>query len=149
MLPMTTSSNIAQRLTDHQQELANQLTHLQRATVINVVAGMPRAEAYWQAGGKAKTKISAENVVMKMFKYISVRNFYDSLMLASTSSAVMTREQALERLTHLAEDDEDKRLSKDAIKLLAELEGWEAPKKVDARVMYTQIERRVIDDTDD
>jgi len=39
--------------TEGQFELSAALTHLQRLTVINIVNGMPRHEAYTAAGGKA------------------------------------------------------------------------------------------------
>lgn len=89
-------------LTAEQYAMGDKLTHLQRVTVINLVAGMDRVAAYRAAGGKAKTPRACSNVVGRMLEDVGVKAFYDSLMASSMTSSIMTREEALERLTRSA-----------------------------------------------
>ena len=83
-------------------ELASKLTKLQRQTVLGVVAGKTQRQAYYEAGGKAQTDESADASVSALLRNIKVKAFHDSLLESASKSAVMTREEALERLTNLA-----------------------------------------------
>jgi len=64
-----------------------------------VVAGKTQRQAYYDAGGKAKSDLSADASVSEMLSNPNVRAFYESLMDEATSKAVMTRSEALERLS--------------------------------------------------
>ena len=89
-------------MTPEQQALSDALTKLQRGVVLGVVAGKSQRQAYRDAGGKAKTDASADAVVSEMLSDPKVDAFYQSLIAQAANSSVMTREQALERLTLMA-----------------------------------------------
>lgn len=87
-------------MTPEQQALADQCTKMQRNTVINMVTGkMSQRQAYYAAGGKAKTDTVADVIVSKMLGVAKVKAFYDSLIAAKVKSAIATREEILERLS--------------------------------------------------
>lgn len=86
-------------LTPEQMEMANGLTNLNRMTVIHVVGGMSHRAAYRAAGGKAKKDSSADSTVSKMLSSDKVKAFYDSLIESTAVSAIMSREEMMERLT--------------------------------------------------
>jgi len=87
-------------LSPEQLELASKLTTLQRKFVINLVGSkMSQREAYVAAGGRAKSDSAKDNSASVMLSKTKVKGFYDSLLNTATTSAVMTREEALERLT--------------------------------------------------
>lgn len=89
-------------LTPEQIDLARDLTNLQRMTVLNQFLGMSPVDSYKAAGGKAKNDQSAAASVSRMLKDVKVRAFNDSLLESVTSNAIMTREEALEILSHQA-----------------------------------------------
>lgn len=89
-------------MTPKQQELSEQLTKLQRQTVIGVVSGMSQREAYRNAGGKAKSDGAADAVVSEMLSSPKVDAFYRSLINEAATEAVLTRQEALERLSLMA-----------------------------------------------
>jgi phage terminase small subunit len=89
-------------LTPEQQELADRLTNLQRGVVLGVVAGKSQRQAYRDAGGKAKNDASADAVVSEMLSDPKVADFYQAMIAEAATDAVLTREQALERLTLVA-----------------------------------------------
>lgn len=87
-------------LSEEVLEFGYKLTRLQRQTVINIVSkNMNNREAYLAAGGKTKTSASTDSTVAKMLSLAKVKAFYNALMDAAATRAVMTREEALERLT--------------------------------------------------
>lgn len=90
------------RLTHEQQELANGCTKLERRVVINMVSGMSQRQAYRKAGGTAQTESSADATVSRMLKKVKVKAFYESLVSQAQTSAVMSRQEALERLSKMA-----------------------------------------------
>ena len=94
--------NKNKKLSEIQLKLAESLTSLQRNFVINVVSGMTRRQAYIKAGGTAKKSESQDSAASNLFSNMKVRAFYDSLMNEAQSNAVMTKEQALIRLTQSA-----------------------------------------------
>lgn len=163
-------------------ELASKLTKLQRKTVLGVIAGKSQREAYYDAGGKAKSDESADASVSAILSNSKVVAFHNAVLASVTKTAIMTREEALERLTalgrvtvkdvatfrkaHVGEDEngdpvyqsvwevkDSDSISDDqaaaisevstgkdglkvklhnsaaAIKQLADMEGWSAPKK--------------------
>lgn len=90
-------------LTPEIMKLADPLTHLQRGTVLNIVTGkMSQRQAYYAAGGKAKSDASADATVSTMLRMPKVKAFHDALIAAAAKTAVMTREEALQRLTAIA-----------------------------------------------
>jgi phage terminase small subunit len=81
-------------------ELGYKLTRLQRQTVINIVSKqMSNREAYRAAGGKSERNAAIDSAVCAMLSVPKVKAFYEALMNAAATSAVMTREEALQRLT--------------------------------------------------
>jgi len=132
-------------MTPEQQKLADKCTRLQRDIVINIVTGkMSQRKAYLAAGGKAKTENTQDASVSEILRNPKVKEFYNSLLAEASTNAVMTRTKALEALTKVAntidgviENHDPKKRSRlpiqgqiAAIKQIAEMEGWEAPKKV-------------------
>jgi len=92
----------AKKLSKEQLELSKGLTDLQRRFVVNLVSGMTQRQAYIEAGGRAKTPGAQDNSASVMLSRSKVRAFYDSLIEEAQSNAVMTKEQALVRLTQSA-----------------------------------------------
>lgn len=90
------------KLTAEQKQMYDSLTNLQRLTVIGVVSGKSQRQAYYDAGGKSATDETADAVVSEMLRNPKVKELYDSLMLGKLNDAVMSREEALERLSLLA-----------------------------------------------
>jgi phage terminase small subunit len=86
-------------LTPEQEALSNQLTNLQRRTVLGVVAGLSQRQAYYEAGGKAKNDDIADASASELLSNPKVRAFWDSLNAQAISNAVMSRTEALERLS--------------------------------------------------
>lgn len=90
-------------LTPDQIEMASKLTALQRKFVIILVStDKSQRQAYVEAGGKAKKEETQDVNASRMLADAKVRAFYDSLLNSAASSAVMTKEQALERLSRSA-----------------------------------------------
>lgn len=90
-------------LNESQVELASKLTALQRKLVINLVgSNMSQREAYIAAGGKAKSPAVQDSSACEILSNPKVKAFYNSLINQAASSAVMTREEALERLSQTA-----------------------------------------------
>ena len=89
-------------LTPEQMEMAKSLSNLQRMTILNKHMGMAPVDAYFAAGGKAKTPGSAAASVSRMLKDVKVMAFDDSIIAAATTSAIMTREEAMLILTNQA-----------------------------------------------
>ena len=83
-------------------ELASKLTKLQRQTVLGVVAGKTQRQAYYDAGGRAKSDTSADTTASEILNNPKVDAFYQEIMSGVAKTAIMTREEALERLTNLA-----------------------------------------------
>jgi len=90
------------QLTDQQMELAAELTKLQRQFVIKLVEGKSQREAYWGAGGQSKTPRAADANAARMIATDKVKAFYDALIQQAATEAVMTREEAMARLSTIA-----------------------------------------------
>ncbi|CDL84856.1 terminase small subunit [Xenorhabdus szentirmaii] len=170
-------------LTDEQKVLFDALTPLQQKFALGILKGLNQVDAYRKAGGKAE-KESAHVQASRMISFDKVKTFLDAMNQEAVSDAVMSRQEALERLSamgrvslhdiaefsnsQIGEDEEGRPVfqaawqfkesalqspaamsaiselttGKDGIKLklhdpkaaikqLADLMGWEAPKKVD------------------
>jgi phage terminase small subunit len=97
---------VSLQLTPEQEALAAELTHLQRMTVIHYIGGeISQRAAYYAAGGKATNDESADAIVSRMLGEAKVRAFYESLVSGAANSAVMSRQEALERLSTVARTD--------------------------------------------
>lgn len=90
------------KLKPEHQELADKLTNLQRGVVLGVVAGKSQRQAYRDAGGKAKTDEGADASASEILSHPEVKAFYDALVGKAASDAILTRTEALERLTLIA-----------------------------------------------
>ncbi len=170
-------------LTDAQKGLFNALTQLQRRFVTELLKGQNQTQAYRLAGGKAKGD-GARSKAAQIVTNSNVQAFLQAVQYEVVSEAIMTRTEALERLTSIArttigdlatfgthragEDDDGQPVeqtvwrfknsdqltpeqlaavseltaSKDglkvklhdpktAIKQIAEMQGWEAPKRTE------------------
>lgn len=170
-------------LTDEQKVLFDALTKLQQKFVLGIIRGLNQTDAYKQAGGKAKTEETARSSASEILTNPNVKSFLDSMNDVAVSDAIMTRQEALERLSaigrasvsemvefsehNMGKDDDgnpviqavwrfkDSALQnpqalaaiseltagkdgiklklhdpKAAIKQVAEMQGWEAPKEI-------------------
>ncbi|MCW9549675.1 terminase small subunit [Klebsiella oxytoca] len=169
-------------LTNEQKKHFDALTPLQKKFVTSLLEGNNQTAAYKKAGGKAKTDEAARVSASQIITKLNVQAFLKSVQYEAVSDAIMTRIEALERLTviartsisdlatfgtHLVGEDDDGRPieqtvwrfknsdemtpeqmaaiseltagkdglkiklhdAKAAIKQMAEMQGWEAPKK--------------------
>ncbi|MEI7195050.1 terminase small subunit [Pectobacterium versatile] len=172
----------SKKLTPEQQQLFDALTPLQKKFCLAILRGKNQTDAYKATRGKAKTPEAIRNSASRMFTNVGVQAFLKSVQGEVVNDAIMTYEEAMERLsamgrtsiadlatfgTHVVgEDDDGKPISqavwsfknaselkpeqmaaiseltsgkdglkiklhdpKAAIKQLAEMRGWEAPKK--------------------
>ncbi len=171
-------------LTEEQKALFDALTQLQKKFVTHILKGKNQTQAYRKAGGKAKTSDSANVSANQIFNNLKVQAFIQSVQHETVNEAIMTYEEAMERLTlmgrttihdiatfgnyQIGEDEEGQPVfqaswkfkdsknikpehlaavaelstgkdglkiklhdPKAAIKQLAEMRGWEAPKKAE------------------
>lgn len=86
-------------LTPEQEELAKELSDLQRNLVLGVVAGKTQRQAYYDAGGKATSDESADANASKLLSMDKVAAFKMSLIESDVKESIMEREEALERLS--------------------------------------------------
>lgn len=92
-------------MTPEQKALFDQLTELQQRTAINVLAGMTQRAGYYAAGGTASSDESADSAAYTMLSNVQVKAFMDAMKEAAVSEAVMTRTEAMEKLSALARTD--------------------------------------------
>jgi phage terminase small subunit len=91
------------KLTAEQLELASKLTPLQRKFVLELIKpGTSQRQAYLTAGGKGKTESAQDSSATTMFSNVKVKAFYDSLLSLIASDSIMTKQEALERLSKSA-----------------------------------------------
>jgi len=91
------------KLTAKQKKLADALPTLHKKFVINLIDGtMSQREAYVAAGGKGKKEKCQDAAASRMLTYPKVKAFYDSLIESAASGAILTKQKALEILTHSA-----------------------------------------------
>lgn len=88
-----------------QKKLFDQLTQLQQRVATNVLAGMSQREAYYAAGGGATNHVSADSTVHELLSNPQVVLFMDAMKAEAVSNAVMSRQEALEKLSNLARTD--------------------------------------------
>lgn len=91
------------KLTAEQLELASKLTPLQRRVVLELVKPkMSQRQAYINAGGKAKTESAQDQSASQILSNPKVKAFYQSLINSIASDVIMTKQEALERLSKTA-----------------------------------------------
>lgn len=88
-------------LTDEQKVLFDALTKLQQKFVLGILKGLNQIDAYKQAGYKAKTDDTAYSSASEILRNPKVKSFLDSMNEVAISNAIMTREEALERLSSI------------------------------------------------
>ena len=88
-----------------QKILFEKLTNLQQRVATNVLAGMTQRQAYYEAGGTASSDDSADATCSVMLSDTKVKEFMDSMKESAVSNAVMSRQEALEKLSNLARTD--------------------------------------------
>lgn len=85
------------------EELGKNLTQLQRSFVINLVsAKMTMREAYYAAGGRAKTDRTADASACQLLTNINVIKYKDAMQRMAVTSSIMSREEAMARLSVFA-----------------------------------------------
>lgn len=88
-----------------QKILFDNLTNLQQRVATNVLAGMSQRQAYYAAGGSAEDEKAADAIASRMLTDAKVVLFMDSMKEEAVSNAVMSRQEALEKLSNLARTD--------------------------------------------
>jgi len=91
------------KLTQEQLDMASKLTPLQRRFVLELVKpGMSQRQAYINAGGKAKTESGQDQSASEIRSNPKVSAFYQSLIDSIASESIMSKQEALERLSKTA-----------------------------------------------
>jgi phage terminase small subunit len=88
-----------------QKYLFDQLTALQQRVATNVLSGMTQRQAYRLAGGKAEDDGVADSSASEILSNPKVAAFMDAMKEEAVSEAVMSRKEALEKLSTLARTD--------------------------------------------
>lgn len=86
------------KLTPEQEALADKLTNLQRLTVLGVISGKSQRQAYYDAGGRAKTDEAADTSAYEIMSKPEVRALYDSLLANAVKDAQITLQDLLAEL---------------------------------------------------
>lgn len=89
----------SKKLTAEQQCLFDELTSLQKKFVTHLLKGKNQTDAYKKAGGKAKTATTARACASEILANPNVHSFMSSMEGSAIDEAIMTREEALKRLT--------------------------------------------------
>ncbi|MDC9614900.1 terminase small subunit [Xenorhabdus khoisanae] len=85
-------------LTHEQKVLFDALTPLQQKFALGILKGLNQVDAYRKAGGKAKGE-SARTQASRMITFDNVKTFLDAMNQEAVSDAMMSRQEALERLS--------------------------------------------------
>ncbi len=98
--------DVQETLTEEQLELFSKLTPLQKKIATHTIEGMKPAEAHKAAGGKCKTEANRKDLASQILSNPRVKEFLDSTIkpkeVSALSGAIMSRQEALERLTKIA-----------------------------------------------
>jgi phage terminase small subunit len=85
------------------KELYDKLTRLQKGVCLGILEGKVYTKAYYDAGGLAKSDEYANQIVSRMLSTdVNVIAFMDAMENEAITSAVMTKREALERLSAIA-----------------------------------------------
>lgn len=125
-------------MTPDQQKLSDKLTNLQRGVVLGVVAGKSQRQAYYDAGGSAKTDEAADASVSRMLGDVTVRAFYDAMLKEAAGEAQITLQTLLDELEEARQAASGREGEKPQAAAMvaatmgkAKLLGLEAPSKID------------------
>lgn len=134
-------------MSDNQKSLFDVLTSLQKEISLNNISGMNDIDAYKNSKGKAKKESTMRASVSEILTNPNVKAFINSMAINIVNNAVMSRDEMLEDLTVVArvitpdltkggiaslselKNGFDVKLK--AMKQLAELAGYEAPKQIE------------------
>ncbi|HCM64670.1 MAG TPA: terminase small subunit [Morganella sp. (in: Bacteria)] len=86
-------------LTDEQKVLFDALTKQQQQFALGILKGLNQIDAYKQAGYKAKNENAASVSASQIFGNLKLKSFLAAMSASALSDAVMTRQEALERLS--------------------------------------------------
>ena len=91
-------------MTPEQLALYEALTPLQQRVCSTIIdnPNLSNRQAYYAAGGTAKTDDSADSSVSTMLSDVKVRSFMDSVRTQAISKKIMDREEAMEILSGLS-----------------------------------------------
>lgn len=92
-------------MNEKQKQLFDQLTKLQQRMCTHVISGMTQRQAYKLAGGRAESDVVADSCACEILSNPKVVAFMDAMNERAISDAVMTRKEALEKLSLLARTD--------------------------------------------
>lgn len=87
-------------LTEQQKALFDALTSLQKKYVTHLMKGKNQTDAYKAAKGKAKGD-TIRAAASRLYANVNVKAFLKSVQLNAVSEAIMTRTEALERLSKM------------------------------------------------
>ncbi|HGP3690261.1 TPA: terminase small subunit, partial [Klebsiella pneumoniae] len=91
----------SKKLTADQQQLFDALTPLQKRFALAIIKGKNQTDAYKAAKGKAKTPEAIRNSASQIFTNLGVQAFLKSVQGEIVDEAIMTREEALKRLSKM------------------------------------------------
>lgn len=134
-------------MSKEQKALFDKLTTLQQEISLNSISGMNDIDSYKNSSGKAVNENTMRASVSEILTNPNVIAFKDSMKAEVVNSAIMSRERMMEIQTAIA-DMSAEDLTKmgvgfltemkpgfdvklKAMKQLAELAGYEAPKKIE------------------
>ncbi|ACG60339.1 small subunit terminase TerS [Iodobacter phage PhiPLPE] len=92
-------------LSKEQVDMFNALTKLQQNFVLKKLEGLSNYQSYVAAGGKSKTQEAASVSAIQILHNINVSSFiksFDEIAVERIASAVMSREEMIERLSTMA-----------------------------------------------
>lgn len=89
-------------MTPEQKELFDKLTRLQQGVATNFISGMSPEDSHKAAGGKCKDESNRRKLASEILTNPDVKAFVDVMKQEAVSSAVMTRNEMLERLTMMS-----------------------------------------------
>lgn len=89
----------------NQKFLFDQLTQLQQRVATNVLSGMSQRQAYVVGGGAAEGENSIDASASSLLSNSKVKAFMDAMKEEAVSEAIMSRNEAMEKLSLLARTD--------------------------------------------
>jgi phage terminase small subunit len=119
------------QLTDEQRQIAAGLNPKQIAFAVGIAAGLNQRQAYQEAGYSA-TGARADASASRLLRNAKVSDLIKSMKQAAIERGIITRAESLAALSDIVRSDKAKPLDKiNAVKVLAQMEGWNAPEKVE------------------
>ena len=142
-------------MNNNQKALFDALTSLQKEISLNSISGMNDIDAYKNSKGKARTEKAMRSSAGQILSNLDVSKFIDSMANHIVNPFIMSRDEMLEDLTLVArvitpdlakdgiaslselKNGFDVKLK--AMKQLADLAGYEAPKKIETKSVNVEI----------